>query len=154
MFYVLETEPVSLEEFDRYECPRIELAAASLDWGPSSTVYEDQENVILNYNGELARPGIPKRAPLMLINSVTTSTCAEARDIMDGDTFAEAPEANINVPYLKLSKSRVVAKLARGPILGNVHSEKSKQVDASSVVSVAITVNIVRGIGLDIGTLP
>ena len=29
--YVLETETVTMEEFDRHECPRIELTAADLD---------------------------------------------------------------------------------------------------------------------------
>ena len=51
--------------------------------------------------GDLVRPGVPKRAPLMLINSVATSTCAEAVDVMDGDNFAEAPEANVNVSYFR-----------------------------------------------------
>ena len=76
------------------------MTAADLDWDPFSTVYEDQENVTLNYKGDLVRPGVPKRVPLMSINSVITSTCAEAVDIMDGDNFAEALEANVSVSYL------------------------------------------------------
>ena len=74
---VLKTGDVALEEFDSHACPRIELTAADLDWDPSSTVFEDQENYTLDYNGDLVRPGVPKRAPLVLINSVTTSTSAE-----------------------------------------------------------------------------
>ena len=57
----------------------------------------------MNYKGDLVRPGVPKRVPLMSINSVITSTCAEAVDIMDGDNFAEALEANVSVSYLGLS---------------------------------------------------
>ena len=132
---VLETESVTLEEFDRYECPRIELTAADLDWDPSSTVFEDQENITLNYKGDLVRPSVPKRAPLMLINSFITSTRAEAVGIIDGDNFAEALEANVNVSYLRLSKPRVATTVARGPALGNIHSEKGKQVDAATLAS-------------------
>ena len=57
----------------------------------------------MNYKGDLVRPGVLKRAQLILINSVTPSTCAEAVDIMDGDNFAETLEANISVSYLGLS---------------------------------------------------
>ena len=71
---VLETEPVGLEEFDRHAYPRIEPTATDLDWDPSSTVYENQENATLNYSRKLLRPGSPERAPLALITSVTTST--------------------------------------------------------------------------------
>ena len=96
----MESCAVTLEEFDSHECPRIELTAADLDWDPSSAVFEDQENVTLDFKGDIVRPGVPKWAPLMLINSVTTSTCAEAVDVMDGNNFAEVLEANVNVSYL------------------------------------------------------
>ena len=89
----------------------------------------------MNYKGDLVRPGVLKRAQLILINSVTPSTCAEAVDIRDGDNFAEALEANVNMSYLRLSKPRVAAKVVRGPALGNIHSEKGKQVDAATLAS-------------------
>ena len=123
---VLETCPVTLEEFDHHVCPKIELTAANLTWDPSSTVYEDQENYYLDYKGDLTRPGAHKRAPLMLINSVTTSTSANAIDVMDGNDFVEALEVNVNVSYLRLSKPRRAAEVARGPAFGNIHSEKGK----------------------------
>ena len=50
----------------------------------------------MDYKGDLVRPGVPKRAPLMLIHSVTTSTSAEAIDVMDDNNFAEALEANVS----------------------------------------------------------
>ena len=71
----------------------------------------------------------------MLINSVTTSTSANAIDVMDGNSFAQALEANVNVSYLRRSKSRRAAEVARGPAFGNIHSEKGKQVDAATLAS-------------------
>ena len=124
---VLETCPVTLEEFDHHVCPRIELTAADLTWDPSSTVYEDQENFYLDYKGDLIRPVVHKRASLMLINSATTSTSADAIDVMDGNNFAEALEANVIVPYLRLSKPRVAAKVARGPAFGKSGGQGSKR---------------------------
>ena len=58
---VLETCPVTLEEFENHVCPRVELTAADLTWDPSSTVYEDQENYNLDYKRDLIRPGAHKR---------------------------------------------------------------------------------------------
>ena len=54
---------------------------------------------------------------------------------MDGDNFAEALEASVNASHLRLSKARVAAKAARGQALGNIHSEKGKQVDAETLAN-------------------
>ena len=66
----METCPVTLEEFESHECPRIELL-----------------------------------------------------------------EANVNVSYLRLSKPRGAAEVARGPAFGNIHSEKDKQVNTATLAS-------------------
>ena len=61
--------------------------------------FGNQENVTLDYKGERLRPGVRKKASLthMMINSVTTSTCTGAVDIMSEDNVAEALEANVNL---------------------------------------------------------
>ena len=81
----------------------------------------------MDYKGDLVRPGVPERAPPMLINSATTSTSAEAIDVMDGNNFAEALDSNANVSYLRLSKPRVAAKVARGPAFGKSGGQGSKR---------------------------
>ena len=72
-------------------------------------MYEDQENDMMNSRGEIARPGSGTRRPLMAINSVTTSSCADAVDMLEGDNFAKALECTVNVSYLRLTKPKKVA---------------------------------------------
>ena len=83
-------QPLSLEEFEEHTCPRMELISSHLTWDPSTDIYQDQENATLNYKGDIVCPGAGLRRPLMVINSVTTSTCEDAVDIMSADNFREA----------------------------------------------------------------
>ena len=46
----------------------------------------------------------------MMLNSVATSTCVEALDIMSRDSFAEALEADTNNSYLRPSELREAAR--------------------------------------------
>ena len=59
---------LSLEEYERHGCGRIELTSHNLTWDPGNDVYEDQENVMLSYRGDIIRPGAVERTPLMVIN--------------------------------------------------------------------------------------
>ena len=93
----LEVLSLDVEEFAMHGCPRIERTSSQLTWDPSFTVSEDQENVTLSYTAEIVRPGIHKRRSLMVINSMTMPTCADAVDVLSDDNFHEALEANVNV---------------------------------------------------------
>ena len=92
---------VEADEFERHDCPRVELTLSQLTWDPSSTIFEDQENITINYKGEILCPG-GERKLLMVIDQVTTSTTVEAADIMSIDNFAKALEANVNISHVKV----------------------------------------------------
>ena len=68
-------------------CLRIELVSSHLTYDPSTEIYQDQENATLNYKGDIVRPDADLRRPLMVINSVTTSTCDDDVDVMSADNF-------------------------------------------------------------------
>ena len=44
----LNVEPLTCDEFEMHNCPRITLTSRDLTWDPSSTVYEDQETILRN----------------------------------------------------------------------------------------------------------
>ena len=83
----LDTKPLSLEEYEAHNCPRVELTSQHLTWDPSSPVYEDQENQMLDGNGHITARNTAARGPLMVINTVTTSSCASAADVMADETL-------------------------------------------------------------------
>ena len=53
---LFHTFAVEADEFERHDCPRVELTSSQLTWDPSSTVFEDQENGIINYRDKIRRP--------------------------------------------------------------------------------------------------
>ena len=64
------TEPLTREEFEAHDCPRIIMTNKDLTWDPNSDVYENQENDMIDHQGEVINRNVPERRPLMSINSV------------------------------------------------------------------------------------
>ena len=67
----LNVLPLTRDKFEHYECTRIYLTSRDLTWDPSTDIYEDQENAMMDFQGEIVRSGTFDRGPLMVINSVT-----------------------------------------------------------------------------------
>ena len=49
----LNVSPLSLEEYEHHGCPRIELTSRDLTWDPSTDVYEDQKNAMIDHNDNI-----------------------------------------------------------------------------------------------------
>ena len=79
--------PLTRDEFEHHGCTRIELTSRDLTWDPSTDIYEDQENAMMDFQGGNFHPGIIDREPLMFINSVTVPTCPDAADLLSYDNF-------------------------------------------------------------------
>jgi hypothetical protein len=107
----LNVSPLSLEEYDQYGCPKIEVTSTTLTWDPRTDVYEDQENAMLSYKGGVICPGAVERTPLMTINSVTISTCADSVDVLSSDNLTTALERNINVSHVKGKKTHTLSRV-------------------------------------------
>ena len=129
----LNVSPLSLEEYEHHGCPRVELTSHHLKWDPGTDVYEDQENAMLSYKGDIVCPGTVKRTHLTSINSVTNSTCADAVDVLSADNFATALERNVNVSHVKVHKTHTVSRVESTPNLGNVYSTRGKEVDSGTL---------------------
>ena len=67
----LTSMPLTHDEFEHHGCTRIELTSRDLTWDPSTDIYEDQENAMMDFQGDIVHPGIIDRGHLMVINSVT-----------------------------------------------------------------------------------
>ena len=97
----MNVKPLSLDEFEALECPGVELTNQYLIWWPHSSVFEDQENAIVDHHGHIVKPRSKQRRPLMTINSVTASTCADdAADLMEGSNCVDQLERNVNASHV------------------------------------------------------
>ena len=69
----------------------------------------------------------------------------EAIDVMDGNNFAEALEANVNVSYLRLSKPRMAAKVARATLANRWDIDHKKALNAVRMSGVSSEGNVGEG---------
>ena len=64
----LNVDTLSRNEFEAHDCLSLTLTHRDLTWDPSTTIYEDQENAMLNYKGDIVCPNVTARGPSMVIN--------------------------------------------------------------------------------------
>ena len=111
----LNVLPLTRNEFEHHGCTRIELTSHDITWDPSTDVYEDQDNAMMDFQGEIVRPGIVDRGPLMVINSVTVSICHDAADLLSDDNFGNVLQSNVNVSHVKVLNTHNLSRLDSAP---------------------------------------
>ena len=47
----LNVLPLTRDDFDHHGCTRIKLTSRDLTWDPSTDVYEDEENAMIDFQG-------------------------------------------------------------------------------------------------------
>ena len=90
----LPTEVMTYDDWVSGDYPVIDLTSEHLEWDPTNPRYEDQENSMLDRPGEIIR-NTTSRGPLMVINSVATTT-VDAADITDDDNLGDVLESYVN----------------------------------------------------------
>ena len=121
--------PLTRDEFEHHGCTLIELTSRELTWDPSTDIYEDQENLMMDYQWDIVCPVIIDRGHLMVINSVTVSTCIDAAYVLSDENFGNVLQENINVSHIKLLITHNLSRLDSAPSLSNIQSTKGKQVN-------------------------
>ena len=102
-------------------------------WDPSTDVYEDQENAMMDFQGEIVRSGIFDRGPLIVIKSFTVSTYPDAAGVLSDENFENVLQSNVNVSHVKVLNTHNLSRLDSATSLGNVQSTKGKQVNSETL---------------------
>ena len=125
--------PLTRDEFEHHGCTQIDLTSRDLTWDPSTDIYEDQENTMIYFQGDIFCPGVIDRGHLMVINSVTVSTCLDAADFLSDENFGNVPQSNVNVLHVKVFNTHNLSCLDSVPSLDNIQSKKGKQVNSETL---------------------
>jgi hypothetical protein len=99
---------VSKNEFESGDYPRIELTNEHLEWDPTTTTYEWQEEAMTNYEGNIvASDDTASRGRRLIINSLSTSGLSTkiAADVTDDLNFSDVLESYINVSVTNISNT-------------------------------------------------
>ena len=129
----LTVMPLTRDKFEHHGCTQIELTSRDLTWDPLTDIYEDQENSMMDYQGDIIRPGIIDRGHLMVINSITVTTCLDAADVVSDKNFGNVLQANVNVSHIKVLITYNLSCLDSAPSLGNIQSTIGKQVNSETL---------------------
>ena len=87
---------------------------------------------MMDFQGEIVRPGTIDRGPLMFTNSVTVSNCPNTADVILDDNFGNVLQSNVNVLHVKVMNSYNFSRLDSTPSIGNVQYTKGKQVNSKT----------------------
>ena len=88
---------------------------------------------MVDYQGDIFRPGIIDREHLRVINFVTVSTCLDADDVLSDKNFGNVLQSNVNVLHVKVLITNKFSCLDSVPSLGNNQSTKGKQVNSDTL---------------------
>ena len=88
---------------------------------------------MMDFQGDMVRPGIIDRGHLMVIDSVTVSTCLDADDVLSDEHFGNVLQSNINVSHVKVLNTHNLSRLNSAPSLGNIQSTKGKEVNSETL---------------------
>ena len=116
------------DKFEHHGCTRIDLTLGDLTWVPSTYIYEDQENAMMDFQGEIFRPGIINRGPLMVNSSITVSTYPDAADVLSDENFGNVLQSNVNVSHFKVLNNHNLSALNMNLALAcTVHKRQTGQ---------------------------
>ena len=75
---------------------------------------------MMDFQGDIVRPGIIDRGHLMVINSVTVSTCLDAAYVLSDENFGNVLQSKFNVSNIKVLNTHNLSCLDSAPIIGNM----------------------------------
>jgi hypothetical protein len=66
---------VTIDEFNSQDYPRLHLTSETLIWGPTTTLYEEQENTMMDYSSNIVRDASMRgQIPTLIVNELQLLT--------------------------------------------------------------------------------
>ncbi len=72
---LLNVRTVAINKFNSQDYPRLHLTSATLTWDPTTNLYEQQENDMMDYSGTIVRDAAVRgQAPTLIVNELQLLT--------------------------------------------------------------------------------
>ncbi len=66
---LLNVRTVTIDEFNSQDYPRLHLTSETLIWDPTTNLYAQQENAMMDYSGNIVRDTAMRgRVPILIVN--------------------------------------------------------------------------------------
>ncbi len=100
---VLNVRSTTIDEFNSHDYLRLHLTSETLTWDPTTDLYENQENAMMDYSGNIVHDAAV-RGPNLILNGLHSLT-TDLADLMHDCNFHQVSTAHIVVSSFDSSLS-------------------------------------------------
>jgi hypothetical protein len=87
MMLLLNVRTVTINEFNSQDYPRLHLTSETLTWDPTTNLYEQQENAMMDYSGNIVwDAAVRGQVPTLIVNELQLLT-TDLADLMHDCNF-------------------------------------------------------------------
>jgi hypothetical protein len=113
---LLNVRTVNIDEFNSQDYPRLHLTSETLTWDPTTNLYEQQENAITDYSGNIIpNAAVRGQVPTLIVNEIQLLT-TDLADMMHDFSFHQVLTSNVIVSSINASLSGHVRSRKAAPI--------------------------------------
>jgi hypothetical protein len=113
---LLNVRTVTINEFNSQDYPRLHLTSKTLTWDPTTNLYEQQENAMMDYSGNIVRDAAMRgQVPTLIVNELQSLT-TDLADMMHDCNFHQVLMSHIVVSSVNASLSGHVQSHKAAPI--------------------------------------
>jgi hypothetical protein len=103
---LLNVRTVTIDEFNSQNYPRLHLTSETLTWDPTTTLYEEQENAMMGYSGNIVCDATVRGQILTLIVNELQLLTTDMADMMQDCNFHQVLTSHVVVSSIHASLSR------------------------------------------------
>jgi hypothetical protein len=118
---LLYVRNVTADDFYNTDIPRIDLTLETLTWDPMTALFEEQEDEMLNYSGDIVRDAAV-RGPHLVINALHSLTTVTA-DITHDCNFHQTLQSHVTISSMDTC------------LTGNLRSRKAAPIDFATLAN-------------------
>ncbi len=121
---LLNVRGIPLDEWSSDAFKRLHLTSETLTWDPTTSLYEEQEEAMVDYSGHVVTTAWPlmKHVNRLVINLLSSLTTDQA-DVTDGENFHDVLASHVQIPSIETSLN------------GHIHSCKSVPIDPQTLAA-------------------
>ncbi len=117
MTSLLNVRGITLDEWNSNAFKRLHLTSETLTWDPTTTLYEEQEAVMIDYSGRV----VTTTQPLMglinhLVNNLLSSLTTVQADVTEDEKFYDVLASHVQISSIKTSLNEHIRLRKTTPI--------------------------------------
>jgi hypothetical protein len=120
---LLYVRPVTIDEFNSHDHPRLHLTSETLTWDPSTALYEEQEASMIDYFGNIVSNAVVRGPSQTLIINELHSLTTDMADVMHDYNFH------------RVLASHVVISSIDANLTGHVRLRKTAPIDFKTLAA-------------------